>query len=183
MAASTTRHRKSRSLRVASSAENSTSSVNWRAQPDAVDDCFEAGLARDAQLASPGAGPRWRGTCECAAVRPARARAPPPRCPAGGVRASAAITGRRTSRATCRDASKSAGDAMGKPASMMSTPRRVERARHRELRRARPSRSRAPARRRGAWCRRRRCASESWPMRLSCSRLGRLEVKVIIITL
>ena len=41
---------------------------------------------------------------------------------AGRQRASAAITGRRTSRATCRVASESAGDAMGKPASMMSTP-------------------------------------------------------------
>ena len=32
------------------------------------------------------------------------------------------MTGRRTSRAICRTASASAGDAMGKPASMMSTP-------------------------------------------------------------
>src|SRR5262245_32737231 len=38
-------------------------------------------------------------------------------------RASAAITGRRTARAICRVASESAGDAMGNPASMMSTPR------------------------------------------------------------
>ena len=38
------------------------------------------------------------------------------------VRASAAITGRRTSRAICRTASESAGEAIGNPASMMSTP-------------------------------------------------------------
>src|SRR5580693_9160289 len=37
-------------------------------------------------------------------------------------RASAAITGRRTARETCETASASAADAMGKPASMMSTP-------------------------------------------------------------
>ena len=40
----------------------------------------------------------------------------------GRQRASAAMTGRRTSRAMCATASASAGDAIGKPASMMSTP-------------------------------------------------------------
>ena len=38
------------------------------------------------------------------------------------VRASAAMTGRRTAVAICRTASESAGEAIGKPASMMSTP-------------------------------------------------------------
>src|SRR5262245_50348066 len=38
------------------------------------------------------------------------------------VRASAAMIGRRTSRATWRVAAESAGEAIGKPASMMSTP-------------------------------------------------------------
>ena len=33
------------------------------------------------------------------------------------------MTGRRTPTAICRTASESAGEAMGKPASMMSTPR------------------------------------------------------------
>ena len=50
MTASITRHRKSRSLRVASSAENSTSSVNVRASLTAATADVEALLARDAQL-------------------------------------------------------------------------------------------------------------------------------------
>ena len=40
------------------------------------------------------------------------------------VRASAAMTGRRTASAIWRTASASAGDAIGNPASMMSTPSR-----------------------------------------------------------
>ena len=122
MAASMTRHRKSRSLRVASSAENSTSSVNCRARrtPSSTSSRHVSRVMRSLRGEVQIGGREER--VDARPLGRLRARAPPPRCPAAGERASAAMVGRRTSAAICRTASASAGDAIGKPASMMSTP-------------------------------------------------------------
>ena len=125
MTASTTRHRKSRSLRVASSAENSTSSVNERARTtDSV------AAARQASRVMRSLRDRWRSEVAMnvwmrprrAGVRAQAARSMSP----GAQRASAATVARSMTCATWRTASASSSDAMGKPASMMSTPKRLQ---------------------------------------------------------
>ena len=95
--------------------------MNRAGELDGVDRRLEAFLARDAQLAlEVQIGGRQEGVDARPLGRLERARRlfdvlrP--------VRASAAITGRRTAAAICRTASESAGDAIGNPASMMSTP-------------------------------------------------------------
>src|SRR3984893_11719916 len=115
------RHRKSGSVRVASSAENSTSSVNRRASRTPL-----TAASRHASRVIRSFRVRCRS--EVAMNVWMRFRSAPASARAASSmsslrqRASAAITGRRTSRETCATASASAADAMGKPASMMSTP-------------------------------------------------------------
>ena len=79
-------------------------------------------LARDAQLALEVQIRRGEERVDPRAARPARARAPPRRCPAAGsgrARRSPAAAPRAPPAAS---PSASAGEAIGKPASMMSTP-------------------------------------------------------------
>ena len=114
-------HRKSGSLRVASSAENCTSSVNVRARRTASIATFEAVRPRHAQLALEvqiGGGDE-----HVDALARGRLERPRGLLDVGAVqRASAAITGPLIAVETVRTASASASDAIGKPASMMSTP-------------------------------------------------------------
>src|ERR1035437_930145 len=120
--ASTTATRKFRSLRVASSAENSTS-FTWRRARRTAAAAWSRHSARDIRsLCS-----RWRSEVAMnvwmrglsAPSRAAAARS----MSASTERASAAMTGRRTSRATARTELKSSSEAIGKPASITSTPR------------------------------------------------------------
>ena len=71
----------------------------------------------------------WQGTCESAACEPGAQLPMPGRCrpspPAPAQRSSARPSSVPTSSAIRRTASKSPGDAIGKPASMMSTPMRA----------------------------------------------------------
>src|SRR5664279_1000590 len=122
MTASTTATRKFRSLRVASSAENSTS-FTWRRARRTAAAAWSRHSARDIRsLCS-----RWRS--DVAMNVWMRGRAAPSRAAAARSmsasteRASAAMTGRRTSRATARTELKSSSEAIGKPASITSTPR------------------------------------------------------------
>ena len=95
MTASTTCHRKSESLRVASSAENCTSSVYSRARRTAVIAALEALLARHAELALQVQVGGRDEDVDAARAAPARAPSRPGRCPSAWQRASAAMTGPR----------------------------------------------------------------------------------------
>ena len=64
--------------------------------------------------------------CECASARRPSATSPARSISSGRQRASAAMIGRRTVAATCFTPSASSSDAIGKPASIRSTPKRVE---------------------------------------------------------
>src|SRR5450759_3870108 len=120
--ASTTATRKFRSLRVASSAENSTSFTWRRARRTAAAACSRHSAREIRSLCT-----RWRS--DVAMNVWMRGRAAPSRAAAARSmsasteRASAAMTGRRTSRATARTEAKSSSEAIGKPASITSTPR------------------------------------------------------------
>src|SRR5664280_1515643 len=122
MTASTTATRKFRSLRVASSAENSTS-FTWRRARRTAAAAWSRHSARDIRsLCS-----RWRS--DVAMNVWMRGRAAPSSAAAARSmsasteRASAATMGRRTSRAMARTELKSSSEAIGKPASITSTPR------------------------------------------------------------
>ena len=71
-----------------------------------------------------GAGPRWRERRESAAAPPPPAPPTPGRCRRSSPAPARQSTGRATAVATARTASKSPSEEIGKPASMMSTPRR-----------------------------------------------------------
>ena len=151
-------------------------------EPDAVDDLLEAGLAGDAQLAlEVEVRGGEKGVNPAAFRRLERARGFVD-VGLAGMRASAAMTGRRTLRATCRVASESAGEAIGKPASMMSTPSASSARAMLELRRHvhREARRLLAVAQRGV-----EHDDRAWVLAhgLSCSVRDRLEVKVIIITL
>jgi hypothetical protein len=120
-AAAKTSHRKSTSLRVASSAENSTSAASVEASRTASRVIFKTSPRVFFSLCS-----RWmsevatkvwmRGRAARLSARPARAMS------CSEVRASAATVTARHSAAMAWTAAKSPSEAMGNPASITSTP-------------------------------------------------------------